>query len=238
MLKRSVPLALTLLVLCAGTLMAAEAPAAAKTRDFVIAQTPQHVSLDPLHTFTSFESQFYTGIYEGLVVANPMTLEPEPGVASSWESPDKGKTWRFTLRPDARYSNGDKVRAQDFVASWLRMLNPSNNAEYSFLFDVIKGAHAYRTGAQKDPATVGIKAVSDDLLQVELEAPAAHFLKLLTHIAFLPLHPSLVRSTGWEGASTVIGNGPFVMKSRSDSEIVLEKNPHYWDAANVGMDTL
>ncbi|MGA2478150.1 MAG: peptide ABC transporter substrate-binding protein [Spirochaetia bacterium] len=238
MLKRSVPLALTLLLLCAGILMAAEAPAASKTRNFVIAQIPQHVSLDPLHTFTSFESQFYTGIYEGLVVANPMTLEPEPGVASSWESSDKGKTWRFTLRPDARYSNGDRVRAQDFVASWLRMLNPSNNAEYSFLFDVIEGAHAYRTGTQKDPATVGIKAVSDDLLQVELEAPAAHFLKLLTHIAFLPLHPTLVRSTGWEGASTVIGNGPFVMKSRSDSEIALEKNPYYWDAANVGMDTV
>ena len=56
----------------------------------------------------------------------------------------------FYLRPDALFSNGDRVRAQDFVASWLRMIEPANNAEYSFFYDVIKGAHAYRTGAQKD----------------------------------------------------------------------------------------
>ena len=91
---------------------------------------------------------------------------------------------------------------------------------------------------EKDPSTVGIKAVADDVLQVELEAPSPHFLKLLTHISFLPLHPSLLHSTDWGGGATVIGNGPFVLKSRSDTEIVLAKSPTYWDAKNVGMDTL
>ena len=118
------------------------------------------------------------------------------------------------------------------------MIDPANNAEYSFFYDVIKGARAYRTGASKDPASVGIKAVSDTELRVELEAPAAHFLKLLTHISFLPLHPSLLKSKGWANASTVIGNGPFVMKSRTEAGIELEKNQKYWDADNVAMDKL
>ena len=155
-----------------------------------------------------------------------------------WDTSSDGKTWRFTLRPDAQFSNGDKVRAQDFVESWMRMMDPANNAEYSFLFDVIKGAHAYRTGAVKDPSTVGVKAVSDSVLQVDLENPTAHFLKLLTHISFVPLHSSLRHSTGWENAATVIGNGPFVMKSRTPSEIVLDKNLRYWDADNVAVDRL
>ncbi len=238
MLKRAAFLALSLAVVCAGVLGAADDSTGPKVREFVMADSPQTLSLDPLHTFTSFESQFYTAIYEGLVVADPLTLEPVPGVARSWESSEDGKVWTFSLRPDAAYSNGDKVRAGDFVASWMRMIDPANNAEYSFFFDVIKGAHAYRTGEQKDPSTVGITAVNDEELRVELETPAAHFLKLLTHISFLPLHPSLLRSTGWATGSTVIGNGPFVMKSRSDTEITLEKNPHYWDADHVALDRL
>jgi peptide/nickel transport system substrate-binding protein/oligopeptide transport system substrate-binding protein len=238
MLKRAAFLALSLLVVCAGSIFAAEDAAGPKIREFIMADSPQSLSLDPLHTFTSFESQFYTAIYEGLVVADPQTLEPVPGVAKSWESSQGGKVWTFYLRSDALYSNGDRVRAGDFVATWLRMIDPASNAEYSFFFDVIKGAHAYRTGTNKDPSSVGLKAVSDDELRVELETPAAHFLKLLTHISFLPLHPSLLRTTGWANGATVIGNGPFVMKSRSDTEIVMEKNPQYWDADSVAVDRL
>ena len=238
MLKRAAFLALSAVVVCAGMLYAADDSSSRKVREFVMADSPQTLSLDPLHTFTSFESQFYTAIYEGLVVADPQTLEPVPGVAKRWESSKDGKVWTFFLRPDAQYSNGDRVRAQDFVASWLRMIDPANNAEYSFFYDVIKGVHAYRTGSNKDPSSVGITAVNDGELRVALETPAAHFLKLLTHISFLPLHPSLLKSTGWADASTVIGNGPFVMKSRSDAEIDLEKNTHYWDADNVAVDRL
>jgi oligopeptide transport system substrate-binding protein len=227
-----------MLAACGGGFAAADAQSGAATHEFVVADQPETLSLDPLHTYTTFESQFYTAIYEGLVVADPLTLQPVPGVASSWQSADGGKSWTFTLRPDALYSNGDHVRAQDFVATWLRMLSPANNAENSYLFDVIKGARAYRMGTQKDPATVGIKAVSDTSLRVDLESPAPHFLKMLTHIAFLPLHPSLVKATGWDNASTVIGNGPFTITSRSDTEIVLAKNPRYWDADNVQVDTL
>ena len=229
---------LALLAASAGSFGASKAPPTSPVHEFVLATSTLDPNLDPLHTYTTFESQFYTAIYEGLVDSNPNTLAPEPAVASSWQTSDDGKTWTFQIRPDARYSNGDKVRAQDFVASWRRMLDPANNAENSYLLDVIKGARAYRTGTLKDATQVGIKAVSDSVLQVDLESPAAHFLKLLTHFAFLPLHPSLVGSTGWNKAQTVIGNGPYVIKSRTATDIVLEKNPYYWDLAKLGLDRL
>jgi oligopeptide transport system substrate-binding protein len=148
MLERARILAFVGLLLTPGSgFPAGEAPAApALPREFVMAYSPRAVNLDPLHTFTSMESQFFTAIYEGLLVSHPLTLEPVPGVAERWESSEKGKIYRFFLRPDALFSNGEPVRAKDFVDSWLRMIDPSQNAEYSFLFDVIKGAHAYRTG--------------------------------------------------------------------------------------------
>jgi oligopeptide transport system substrate-binding protein len=209
-----------------------------KPRQFVFAADPRQFSLDPLHTFTAFESQFYTAIYEGLLVNDPLTLEPTPAMASRWEVSADGRMYRFFLRPNAVYSNGRQVRAQDFVDSWLRMLDPVSKAEYSVLFDPIKGARAYRTGAEKDPKKVGVRAVADKTLEVELEKPAAYFLKLVCHISFLPIYPGYMQSKDWGAGKTVIGNGPFVMTKRSDTEILLEKNKLYWDAANVALDSI
>jgi peptide/nickel transport system substrate-binding protein/oligopeptide transport system substrate-binding protein len=207
-------------------------------RELVVAYSPQKVNLDPLHTYTSMESQFYTAIYEGLVVPDAATLEPAPGVASNWDVSTDQKVYRFTLRPEAEYSNGDPVRAQDFVTSWMRMIDPAQNAEYSFLFDVIKGAKDFRTGKLKDASQVGIKALSDKQLEVDLEKPAPHFLKMLSHISFLPIDPVMLKDKDWNDGGTVIGNGPFTITTKTDQEILLDKNPHYWDVANLGLDRI
>lgn len=207
--------------------------------ELVVAYSSKRLTLDPLHTFTAMESQLFTGLYEGLLVADPITLEPRPGVASRWETTDDGRTWRFYLRSNARYSNGDRVRASDFVDSWRRMIDPAAKAEYSFLFDVIKGARAWRQGTLRDPAGLGFRAVSDDVLEVALEKPASHFLVLLTHIAFVPLHPSYLKAKqSWDDARTLVSNGPFSLSSRSDAELVLAKNRFYWDAGAVGLEKI
>ena len=75
MLKRAAILALSLLVVCANLAFAVDDSTSPKVREFVMADSPQSMSLDPLHTFTSFESQFYTAIYEGLVVADPLGFQ-------------------------------------------------------------------------------------------------------------------------------------------------------------------
>jgi len=232
------PLGVILVVVLAASPVAAFA-AEGEPVELVMAASRKAVTLDPLHTFTSFESQLFTALYEGLLVADPVTLAPRPGIASSWTVSDDGRTYRFTLRPDAGFSNGDRVKAGDFVDSWLRMIEPAAKAEYSFLFDVIKGVHAWRTGSLADRKQLGFRAVSDRVLEVELERPAAHFLVLLTHIAFVPLHRSLLAAReSWDGARTLVSDGPFHLVGRTPDEMVLEKNLRYWDARNVGLDRI
>ncbi|MFP4067562.1 MAG: ABC transporter substrate-binding protein, partial [Spirochaetaceae bacterium] len=124
--------------------------------EFVTAYLHSEIQFDPLESFTSTEAQIYTALYEGLVSYHPLTLDPVPGVAERWESSPDGLTYRFYLRQDARYSNGDAVLAEHFRDTWLELLDPRNDSAYSFLFDIIEGAEEYRTGEETDPDTVGI----------------------------------------------------------------------------------
>jgi oligopeptide transport system substrate-binding protein len=211
----------------------------AEPSELVMAVSRKTVTLDPLHTFTAFESQLFTALYEGLLSADPVTLAPRPGIASSWTVSDDGKLYRFTLRPDAGFSNGDRVRAKDFVDSWMRMIDPAAKAEYSFLFDVIKGVHDWRTGRLADPKQLGFRAVSDRVLEVELARPAAHFLVLLTHIAFSPVHSSLIAAgSPWDDARSLVSDGPYHLVSRTPEEMVLAANPFYWDARALALDRI
>jgi oligopeptide transport system substrate-binding protein len=205
-------------------------------KEFVLVYSPKNLVLDPLHIYTTMESELSTGIYEGLLSYHPFSLEPVPGVASEWKiSPDR-TVYTFTLRENARFSNGDPVRAQDFLDSWLRILQPGSGAEYSFLFDVIKGARDYRLGRKVED--LGIRVISPTQLQVELERPASHFLKLLCHMTFAPVHSSYRGREGWDRDTTLIGNGPYYIYERSPSELVLKKNQLYWDAKRVELETV
>jgi oligopeptide transport system substrate-binding protein len=230
MIKRALPL-LFLGLVCPLPLFSQPEPAGS---ELVLAYAPKDVTLDPLHIYTTMESELGTALYEGLLTYHPVTLEPVPGVASHWEEEEGGKIYRFTLREEASYSNGDPVRAQDFRAAWLRMLDPDNRAEYSFLFDVIRGARAYRLG--EEVRDLGIRVVSDRVLEVELEKPASHFLKILCHLSFVPLHPRYLESDDWSRAPVLVTNGPFYLASRDAGTLMLRKNRLYWDAAAVELD--
>jgi peptide/nickel transport system substrate-binding protein/oligopeptide transport system substrate-binding protein len=207
----------------------------AEQRELVAAYAPKKLTLDPVHIYTTMESELATALYEGLASYHPLSLQPVPGVASSWEVNRAKTVYRFRLRDDALFSNGDPVRAQDFRDSWMRAIDPATRAEYSFLFDVIKGARAWRNGQKGE---VGIRVVSEKLLEVELEKPAGHFLKLLCHMAFAPLHPSYRQRSGWDSEPQLIGNGPFFLARREERELTLQKNRLYWDAKNVELDAV
>lgn len=206
--------------------------------EIVINFSPGSYSLDPLHLYTTVGLQIATGIYEGLVTYHPFTMEPLPGAAERWKISDDGLTYKFYLRDDAVYSNGAPVTAEDFRNSWLRMLNPENKAEYSFLFDIIKGAADYRNGKISDPDRVGIKVISKKELDVQLNKPASHFLKILCHTSFVPLYKKYTEDKKWNGSGVIIGNGPFLLYKRTKDEIILKKNMLYWDKKNVKMDTI
>ncbi|MDR1625011.1 MAG: peptide ABC transporter substrate-binding protein [Spirochaetia bacterium] len=206
--------------------------------EFVVAYSPTGLVFNPLKSYASTEAQIFTAMYEGLVAYSPSSLDPVPAVARSWDVSADGKTYTFRLREDARYTNGDTLSAEDFRASWLKFLDPQSEAEYSFLYDIIRGARGYRTGANPDPESVGIKALSPSLLQVVLEEPATHFLKILCHHSFLPVHPSMLAHEDWNSLPEIIGNGAYRLVRHDAQHILFEKNPYYWDAANVKIPTL
>ncbi len=210
----------------------------AATREMVVAFRTVNVAFDPLHAFTSTEAQLFTALSEGLVSYHPDTLEPVPGVARSWQVSEDGLRYRFLLRDNARFSDGTQVIAEDFRASWLRIINPGEQAEYSVLFDVIKGVADYRSGANNDEEAVGIHVISPIELEVVLERPAEHFLSTLAHHAFAPVYPAYRAQVGWERQAPIIGNGPFSLTDREADELVFERSPHYWARSTVELDRI
>ena len=219
---------LLLSALLCGLTLSAESAAEPVTVSF----SETTIALDPHHSYSSTEAQVYTALYEGLYTYHPLTLEPVPGVARSYDLSEDGRTYTFRLRPDARYWNGDPVTAEDFRESWLLHLDPEDKAEYTFLLDIIEGAREYRTGKGKKE-DVGIRVSEEGNLVVSLTHPASHFLKILCHHSFSPVHPKFREETDWSSVPSVIGNGPFMLYSRDDQKLVLRKNQLYWDRDKV-----
>ena len=202
-------------------------------------------SLDPQLIQTLNDSHITMALYEGLTIPDPVTLEPRPGVAKSWDYDDKTLTWTFHLRPEAKWSNGDPVTAQDFVFSFHRILNPMLGVEYATMLYPIKNAKDFNEGKQKDFSKVGVKALDDHTLQIQLEHPTGYFLELCYHQTYLPVHPPTImkfnamnrRDSGWDKPATFVGNGPFVLTKYVLGEIIeLKKNPLYWNADKIRLN--
>ena len=98
--------------------------------------------LDPALLSAQPDQRIAPALFEGLAVPDPQSLEPAPGVATRWEMSADGRTWTFHLRPDARWSNGERITARDFETSWLRVLHPDTPARLVDLFYVVRGARA------------------------------------------------------------------------------------------------
>lgn len=191
------------------------------------------VELNPLYAYVVTEAQLLTGLQEGLVSYHPLTLEPVPGVAYDWSVDDENVLYTFSLRSDARYSNGDRVSADHFRETWLTLLEMGEDAPYAGLYDIIAGARDFRRGENDDRDSVGLRAPDENTLEVELSQPAGHFLQMLAHHSFGVLHPDMLAQRDHNTPETHIGNGPFVLSQLSDERIIMERNEHYWSAAAV-----
>lgn len=201
--------------------------------------------LDP-HLITDLgASRIVSELLEGLVGLHPKTLAPEPAAASSWEVSADLKTYTFYLNPKGRWSNGDKVVAQDFVYSWRRLLMPDLAAEYSYQLFVVKGAEEYSKGLIKDFNEVGVAAIDDLTLQVRLNAPTPYFLTLLSHPSTFPVHQQTIEKFGdiddpgslWTRAGNYVGNGPFVLSEWALNRIIrIKKSDTYWDSDTVKLN--
>ena len=203
--------------------------------------------LDP-HIVTGVpEHHLLISMCEGLTIANPRGGENLPGVARSWDISPDGKIYTFFLNKEARWSNGDPVIAEDFVWSWMRLLTPSLGSQYSDMLYYIKGAADFHQGLSKDFATVGVTAVSNHELRLELNNPTPFFIKLLSHYSTYPVHKNTILKHGtiddrngqWTRPGNFVCNGPMNLKSwELNKQITVEKNPLYWDAKKVRLNEI
>jgi len=215
----------------------AESRPRSQTRDELIVAFPKsEMELDFRQSFYASEAQFFTAIYEGLFSYHPLTMSPVLAAASKWETSEDKKQWTFTIRENACFQNGDPLRAEDFRASWLSLLDPELDAPYSSLFDIIEKARDYRLGNCK-AEEVGISAPNEKTLVVRLNSPAAFFPSMLCHHSFSPIHPSMLNKVDWM-ADLPVSNGPFYIEEFDEDHILLLKNPNYWDARRVSFNKL
>jgi peptide/nickel transport system substrate-binding protein/oligopeptide transport system substrate-binding protein len=103
-------------------------PQIVNREELIVAVSPGDMELDFRKSYLANEAQLYTALYEGLFSYHPFTMEPVPAAASAWEVSEDKKEWTFTIRETARYWNGDPVRAEDFRAAWLSLLNPERQS--------------------------------------------------------------------------------------------------------------
>jgi oligopeptide transport system substrate-binding protein len=167
---------------------------------------------------------------EGLVTFDALG-EPVPGQAESWQVLDDGRRYRFALRSDARWSNGDPVTADDFVRAWQRALSPGTAAATAGLLNDNAGAPDVLAG-RAGPSDLGIRADGPGVIEIELARPAPWILEILAHPVAFPLHPD-----GMDDPRAAPVNGPFLLQEWTPrARIQLRRNPHYYDSSSVALD--
>jgi oligopeptide transport system substrate-binding protein len=195
-------------------------------------------TLDPAKANLSPEGFIMREMFVGLTTEDASS-KPIPGMATNWTTSPDGKVWTFKLR-DAVWSDGVPITADDFVFSFRRTLDPKIAAPYASLLYPIKNAEAYSSGTAPGSA-LGIAAPDPKTLVITLENPAPYLPDLLRHWLAYPVPRHVVEKYGdaWIKPENVVSNGPFLLKEwRSNDFVRVEKNPRYWDAVSVCLNTV
>ncbi|WP_276724708.1 peptide ABC transporter substrate-binding protein [Pantoea septica] len=230
---------LTALILAAiaTPTLAAQPPAGAQLaaqQEIVRHIKDEPASLDPMKAVGLPEIQVIRDLFEGLTNQDAQG-NIVPGVAESWSSSDN-KTWIFTLRGNAKWSNGEPVTAQDFVYSWQRLVEPKNSSPFAWFAGLAGISNAGAITKGEMPADrLGVSAVDAQHLKVTLDRPVPWFPALAANVALFPVPQRVIASAGdgWTAPGKLVGNGAYQLESRVVNEkIVLTRNPAYWDDAH------
>ncbi|KZD41103.1 peptide ABC transporter substrate-binding protein [Bacillus cereus] len=197
-------------------------------------------TMDTSKSTDTLGSQILGNTMEGLYRLDKVN-KPIPAAAESSTKSEDGKKYTFKLRKDAKWSNGDPVTAKDFVFAWQRLLDPKTAAEYAFIAFPIKNAEAVNKG-EKPVTELGVKAVDDLTLEVELEQAVPYFLNLVAFPSYYPLNEKFVKEKGDKyglESDTTVYNGPFVLTDwKHEQGWKLKKNDQYWDKKTVKLDEI
>ena len=201
-------------------------------------------SLDPQVATDGTSFEVIADYTDGLMQMDS-TGKAVPALAESVDVSDDGLTYTFHLR-DAKWSNGDPVTADDFVFGWQRAADPATASEYSYMLsDIGQIKNAADVIAGNKPVTdLGVTAVDDKTLKVELDVPVSYFESLMYFPTFYPVdrafYNGLAAGTFGTSPDTVLSNGAFKLDSYEPAALSfsLVKNPDYYAADSVKLDGL
>jgi oligopeptide transport system substrate-binding protein len=254
-IRAAMPWAAPLFLL--GGLLAAPLALGPGTRreraDFVFNNGAEIASLDPARATGVPEGRVLRAIYEGLLLKSPVTLQPMPGMAESWDQSPDGRQFTFHLR-EAYWTNGDPVTAHDFAFSFRRALTPETGCQYAEQLHCIEGAREFHTahdpeGAEWQWSQVAILPTDERTLLIRLVQPTPWFLHLMSFYAFYPVNARNLREARqrwpdtweaeWLRPEHLVTNGPFrISERRVNDRIRLVKSASYWDADHVAFETI
>jgi len=180
------------------------------------------LTLQPWQAQSEEQTQLLRDLFEGLTAYDPQG-NLVPAVAESWQTKDN-KTWIFTLRENAKWSNGEAVTASDFVQSWQALSQSESPLKNYLAFMNLKNAKAV---LEKTLAvgSLGLFTENDRTLRIELDKASPYLPSMLAHVS---LFPRYTKST-----ETFISNGAYQLQSQTENQHILTANPYYWAKEKV-----
>jgi oligopeptide transport system substrate-binding protein len=206
--------------------------ALADDQTFTYRVLDEHSSVDPQVVEDVSGSEIVRDLFEGL-----MNQDAEgnlvPGVATGFTTNDEKNVYTFTLRDNAKWSNGDPVTANDFVYAWKRLVDPALASPYAWFGELMSIENAAAIIAGEKPIDdLGVTAIDDQTLEVRLSASLPYFPLMTTHASTFPSPQSVVEQFGdeWTKPGNIVSNGAYILTEHVPSErSVRERNPMYWD---------
>ena len=212
-------------------------PALSDRQTLVKGNGAEPESLDPAQIRSGFPGEVVlVDLFEGLVSEDGQG-RIVPAQALRWETSEDGLVWRFFLRPQLKWSNGEPLTARDFVYAWRRLLSPEQASPSAglLLATGINNAQSIYAGAL-DLDALGVEAESDQILKVILERPVPYFLQLISQRPFVPVNERAIVQFGkqWTQPGKMVSNGPYRLVNWVPNErIEAERNVQYWDDAHT-----
>ncbi|HSE30272.1 MAG TPA: peptide ABC transporter substrate-binding protein [Pyrinomonadaceae bacterium] len=202
-------------------------------------------TFDPAFAAAPPDTDAVRALFEGLTDYDSKTLQPVPGVATRWESASDNRIWTFYLREDARWSNGERVTASDFVRSWERTFRIGPLAPHTELLANIESTPPAIPNKEPEatastssfPATarLGLEAIGDNVLRVHLRRSDPSFPSLVAHPVFRPVKIAESTETRRLEPVDLVFNGAFQLAATQPDRVLLERAKTYWDGASVSL---
>ncbi len=229
------PFVRTLLLLAALLVVALGGAQAQKTLNVSLDQDPYIIDPTANWLYDVPANMFVT-----LVGYDFQTSSVVPAGADSWTVSDDGTRYTFHIRDGWTWSDGTPVTAQDYVYSFQRIADPATAAPMAYRIYVIQGAQAINQGDTTDMSTLGVTALDDHTVQIDLVAPASWFLSSLGSIGHaVPKWAIDANGEDWTLPQNIVVNGPYKLtKLEPENLAVLQKNPSYFAADQVDIDTI